>query len=108
VPQATGRLASSRKGRGGGLVGCGAVFVIDRRDTAAVPLWGVVVVVSVCSVIMWQVFKGARWMPWHQEPMKDAVICDKPRGADKRAVIRGSPNGETPPRVMRGDPHLNS
>ncbi len=47
-------------------------------------------------------------MPWHQEPMKDAVICDMPRGADKRAVIRGSPNGETPPRVMRGDPYLNS
>lgn len=63
---------------------------------------------SVCSVIMWQVFKGVRWMPWHQEPMKDAVICDMPRGADKRAVIRGSPNGETPPRVMRGDPYLNS
>ena len=99
---------ASLPSRGVCLVGCGAVFVIDRRDTAAVPRWGVVVVVSVCSVIMWQVFKGARWMPWHQEPMKDAVICDKPRGADKRAVIRGSPNGETPPRVMRGDPHLNS
>lgn len=36
-------------------------------------------------------------MPWHQEPMKDVEICDKPRGADKRAVIRGCPNGETPP-----------
>jgi len=35
-------------------------------------------------------------MPWHLEPMKDVVICDKPRGADKRASIRGSPNGETP------------
>lgn len=35
-------------------------------------------------------------MPWHQEPMKDVVICDKPRGADKRAVIRGFPNGGTP------------
>ena len=34
-------------------------------------------------------------MPWHLEPKKDVVICDKPRGADKRAVIRGFPNGET-------------
>ena len=99
------------------------VFVIcDRRRLPVVVLLrafssfvggGVVVVArvcgrSVCSVIMWQVFKGVRWMPWHQEPMKDAVICDMPRGADKRAVIRGSPNGETPPRVMRGDPYLNS
>ena len=42
-----------------------------------------------------QVFKGARWMPWHQEPKKDVGICDKPRGADNQAVIRGCPNGET-------------
>ncbi len=27
--------------------------------------------------------------------MKDVVVCDKPRGADKRALIRGFPNGET-------------
>ena len=39
-------------------------------------------------------------MPWHQEPMKDVVGCDKPRGAVNRAEIRGSPNGETQPRVM--------
>ena len=43
-----------------------------------------------------QISKSKRWMPWHLEPMKDVVICDKPRGADKRASIRGSPNGETP------------
>ena len=36
-------------------------------------------------------------MPWHVEPKKDVVICDKPRGVDKRTVIRGFPNGETPP-----------
>lgn len=29
-----------------------------------------------------QVFKGTWWMPWHQKPMKDARICDKPRGVD--------------------------
>ena len=43
-----------------------------------------------------QVFKSKRWMPWHQEPKKDVVACDKPRGVGKRAVIRGCPNGETP------------
>ena len=43
-----------------------------------------------------QVFKSKRWMPWHQEPKKDVVACDKPRGVGKRAVIRGFPNGETP------------
>ena len=47
--------------------------------------------VEICG----QVTKGARWMPWHQEPMKDVGGCDKPRGAANRAVIRGCPNGET-------------
>ena len=42
-----------------------------------------------------QVFKGARWMPWHQEPKKDVGICDKPRGVDNQTLIRGFPNGET-------------
>ena len=42
-----------------------------------------------------QVFKGIRWMSWHQEPMKDVGACDNPRGAGNRAVIRGFPNGET-------------
>jgi hypothetical protein len=46
---------------------------------------------SICG----QVFKGARWMPWHQEPMKDVGGRDRPRGAVNRAVIRGCPNGET-------------
>ena len=27
--------------------------------------------------------------------MKDVVVCDKPRGADKQALTRGFPNGET-------------
>jgi len=42
-----------------------------------------------------QVYKGTRWMPWHQEPKKDVGICDKPRGVDNQTVIRGFPNGET-------------
>ena len=47
------------------------------------------------SIFVSQVFKGARWMPWHQEPKKDVGICDKPRGVDNQTVIRGFPNGET-------------
>ena len=46
---------------------------------------------SICG----QVFKGARWMPWHQEPMKDVGGHDSPRGAVNQALIRGFPNGET-------------
>ncbi len=34
-------------------------------------------------------------MPWHQEPMKDVVACDMPRGVGERALIRGCPNGGT-------------
>ena len=48
-------------------------------------------ILNLCS----QVFKGTRWMPWHQEPKKDVGICDKPRGVDNQTVIRGFPNGET-------------
>ena len=47
------------------------------------------------SLFVAQVFKGTRWMPWHQEPKKDVGICDKPRGVDNQTVIRGFPNGET-------------
>jgi hypothetical protein len=50
----------------------------------------------VCGFLCGQVFKGTRWMPWHQEPMKDVGGCDKPRGAVNRALIRGFPNGGTP------------
>ena len=42
-----------------------------------------------------QANKRMRWMPRRQEAMKDVVVCDKPRGADKQALIRGFPNGET-------------
>jgi hypothetical protein len=28
--------------------------------------------------------KGIRWMPWHQEAMKDVARCVKPRGAASR------------------------
>jgi len=42
-----------------------------------------------------QVTKRIRWMPRQQEAMKDVVVCDKLRGADKQALIRRFPNGET-------------
>ena len=31
-----------------------------------------------------QANKSARGMPWHQEPMKDVLSCDKLRGAAKK------------------------
>ena len=40
-----------------------------------------------------QAKKGAGRMPWHWEPMKDVVSCDKPRGVTSRRYIRGFPNG---------------
>ena len=46
---------------------------------------------NLCS----QVSKGARWMPWHQKPMKDVGACEKPRGVGNQTLIRGCPNGET-------------
>jgi hypothetical protein len=46
----------------------------------------------ICSC---QVNKGTRWMPWHQEPMKDVGACDKPRGVGNQTSIRGFPNRET-------------
>ena len=42
-----------------------------------------------------QATKSARGMPWHWEPMKDVVNCDKPRGAVSKHYIRGFPNGAT-------------
>ena len=34
-------------------------------------------------------------MPWHWEPTKDVVNCEKLRGAVNRRYIRRSPNGAT-------------
>jgi hypothetical protein len=31
-----------------------------------------------------QATKGARWMPWQKQAMKDVASCDKPRGAASR------------------------
>jgi hypothetical protein len=56
---------------------------------------GVLLDSAKCNFV--EVFKGTGWMPWHQEPKKDVVACDKPRGVGKRTVIRGFPNGGTQP-----------
>ena len=48
-----------------------------------------------CFLWFCLVFVGIRWMPWHQELMKDVVACDMPRGVGERALIRGFPNGGT-------------
>ena len=37
--------------------------------------------IFVLCVLLWFVFLSVWWMPWHQGPMKDVVVCDKPRGA---------------------------
>ena len=91
----------------GGLLGAGGVCRLvssgrgpRRWDDVVVPGVGCRLYVenftvdaSIFSSV--QVFKGTRWMPWHQEPKKDVGICDKPRVVDNQTVIRGFPNGET-------------
>lgn len=45
-----------------------------------------VVVVSLlrASKFYGQATKGARWMPWQKQAMKDVASCDKLRGAAHR------------------------
>ena len=80
--------------------GCPHWF-IGFGSSACVGVFGVgvcggLVVVGGCGfVCVDQVVKGTRWMPWHQEPMKDVGACDKPRVVGNRTLIRGFPNGET-------------
>ena len=45
--------------------------------------------------LLGQAKKSARGMPWHQEPMKVVISCDKPRGGAHKRYIRGSLNGAT-------------
>ena len=42
-----------------------------------------------------QANKSIRRMPWHQEPKKDVISCDKLRGAANKRYIRRFPNVET-------------
>ena len=41
-----------------------------------------------------QVKKSIEWMPWHWEPMKDVISCDKLR-LEAHILTRRFPNGET-------------
>ena len=61
--------------------------------------WGCLLCVLV--VCCGQVVKGAWWMPWHREPMKDVGACEMPWGVGNRALIRGCPNGETQHELCR-------
>ena len=69
------------------------------RFLGGVPLLVVVIVLVLCWLeyqgCVFEVFKGTRWMPWHQEPMKDVGACDMPRGVGNQTLIRGFPNGGT-------------
>jgi hypothetical protein len=38
----------------------------------------------VSSKFCGQATKGAWWMPWQKQAMKDVASCDKPRGAASR------------------------
>ena len=75
----------------GGFVPCGARF---RACVENFIVDASIFVVSIDMCVR-QATECDRWMPRHQEPMKDVVTCDKPRGAGGRALIRGFPNGET-------------
>lgn len=92
LPGVCGWCAAGRVA-GGGVFGCAGSRLVPWVVRAGD--WSLVENCTVDASICGQVFKGARWMPWYQEPMKDAGGRDRPRGAANRAVIRGCPNGET-------------
>ena len=45
---------------------------------------GIGISVFFSEISIHQVTKGAWWMPWHLEAMKDVASCDKLRGAASR------------------------
>ncbi len=99
-----GKLIEEGSGRARCWVSEGTDFGLYLRDAGPSALvrkggvmggWSLLENCTVDASICGQVFKGARWMPWHQEPMKDVGGHDSPRGAVNQALIRGFPNGET-------------
>ena len=75
------------------LLGCGCVWwvVCDLYSGCE----------HICSVLFFVfclVLLGIRWMPWHQELMKDVAACDMPRGAGERALLSEG--------VRMGEPNL--
>jgi hypothetical protein len=69
------------------------VFMLIRKEKQ-IPrfarndnLWLWLRVESSCRVLSkfcGQATKGAWWMPWQKQAMKDVASCDKPRGAASR------------------------
>src|SRR5690606_27058988 len=57
--------------------------------------WSLIENCTVDARICGQGCKGARWMPWHHEPMKDVGGEERPGGVGNQALLRGCPNGET-------------
>ena len=55
-----------------------------------------------------QASKGIRWMPWHQEAMKDVAKLRKVAESRKQASTRKSPNRETDVESCRRIPGLNT
>lgn len=86
-----------------GLVARAFVLLVGRVGVCGGLFVNCIVVVCIfvsCGVLFlcWcLVFLGVRWMPGHQELMKDVAACDMPRGVGERVLIRGCPNGETWP-----------
>jgi hypothetical protein len=52
--------------------------------------------------------KGAQGMPGHQVPKKDAVDCEKPRGAVSRRYHSGISEWGNPAELILGHPWLNT
>ena len=49
---------------------------------------------NVSSKFYGQATKGAWWMPWQKQAMKDVASCDKPRGAASRLRSEDARMGE--------------
>ena len=84
--------------------------VDTRRVEVSVVMggWSLFENCTVDASICGQVFKGARWMPWHQEPMKDVGGRDRPRGAVNQSFDPGVSEWGNPAVVMGCHPRLNT
>ena len=69
---------------------CGGLFVICIVVASIFVLY--------CFFVFCLVLLGIRWMPWHQELMKDVAACDMPRGVGERALLSEG--------VRMGEPNL--
>jgi hypothetical protein len=60
-----------------------------------------------CKSFGGQASKSIRWMPWHQEAMKDVVKLRKATVSRIQALTRRSPNRETDIELCRCGSWLN-